>query len=535
MHRMLDRASCCVGYNGACASGNQVTPVAFTGIQHLFVTIATIQERSMMLRIDWKKLHSYALAGALMGAASLVVVPHGAAHAQTAASRGLPDFTELVEQVGPSVVNIRTSEKVSARTNTNGMDEDMLEFLRRFGVPMPNMPRQQRPQRPQPDEEQPRGVGSGFILTADGYVMTNAHVVDGADEVIVTLTDKREFKAKIVGTDKRTDVAVVKIEATGLPAVKVGDVSRLKVGEWVMAIGSPFGLESTVPAGIVSAKQRDTGDYLPFIQTDVAMYPGNSGGPLINMRGEVVGINSQIYSRSGGFMGISFAIPMDEAIRVSEQLRASGRVTRGRIGVQIGQVTKDVAESIGLGKASGALVTGVESGSPAEKAGIEAGDIITRFDGKAIDKLADLPRLVGNTKPGTKSTVTVFRRGTAKDLSLTIAEIEGDKPVRKAAEREEKPKASAAAQLIGLSVSALTEAQKKELNIRGGVVVNSATDVAARAGLREGDVILSIANTEIGGVKDFEAALAKVDKNKPINVLYRRGEWAQYALIRPSK
>lgn len=535
MHRMLDRASCCVGYNGARASGNQVTPVAFTGIQHLFVTIATIQERSMMLRIDWKKLHSYALAGALMGAASLVVVPHGAAHAQTAVSRGLPDFTELVEQVGPSVVNIRTSEKVSARTNTNGMDEDMLEFLRRFGVPMPNMPRQQRPQRPQPDEEQPRGVGSGFILTADGYVMTNAHVVDGADEVIVTLTDKREFKAKIVGTDKRTDVAVVKIEATGLPAVKVGDVSRLKVGEWVMAIGSPFGLESTVTAGIVSAKQRDTGDYLPFIQTDVAINPGNSGGPLINMRGEVVGINSQIYSRSGGFMGISFAIPMDEAIRVSEQLRASGRVTRGRIGVQIGQVTKDVAESIGLGKASGALVTGVESGSPAEKAGIEAGDIITRFDGKAIDKLADLPRLVGNTKPGTKSTVTVFRRGTAKDLSLTIAEIEGDKPVRKAAEREEKPKASAAAQLIGLSVSALTDAQKKELNIRGGVVVNSATDAAARAGLREGDVILSIANTEIGGVKDLEAALAKVDKNKPINVLYRRGEWAQYALIRPSK
>lgn len=535
MHRVLDRASCCVGYNGACASGNQVTPVAFTGIQHLFVTIATIQERSMMLRIDWKKLHSYALAGVLMGAASLVVVPHGAAHAQTAVSRGLPDFTELVEQVGPSVVNIRTSEKVSARTNTNGMDEDMLEFLRRFGVPMPNMPRQQRPQRPQPDEEQPRGVGSGFILTADGYVMTNAHVVDGADEVIVTLTDKREFKAKIVGTDKRTDVAVVKIEATGLPAVKVGDVSRLKVGEWVMAIGSPFGLESTVTAGIVSAKQRDTGDYLPFIQTDVAINPGNSGGPLINMRGEVVGINSQIYSRSGGFMGISFAIPMDEAIRVSEQLRASGRVTRGRIGVQIGQVTKDVAESIGLGKASGALVTGVESGSPAEKAGIEAGDIITRFDGKAIDKLADLPRLVGNTKPGTKSTVTVFRRGTAKDLSLTIAEIEGDKPVRKAAEREEKPKASAAAQLIGLSVSALTEAQKKEMNIRGGVVVNSATDAAARAGLREGDVILSIANTEIGGVKDLEAALAKVDKNKPINVLYRRGEWAQYALIRPSK
>ena len=490
-------------------------------------TLATTQERSMMPKIDWKKLNSYALAGMLMATASLVAVPQGPALAQPAVVRGLPDFTELVEQVGPSVVNIRTSEKVSARTNTNGMDEDMLEFFRRFGVPLPNMPRQQRPQRPQPEEEQPRGVGSGFILTADGYVMTNAHVVDGADEVIVTLTDKREFKAKIVGADKRTDVAVVKIDATGLPAVKVG--------EWVMAIGSPFGLESTVTAGIVSAKQRDTGDYLPFIQTDVAINPGNSGGPLINMRGEVVGINSQIYSRSGGFMGISFAIPMDEAVRVSEQLRASGRVTRGRIGVQIGQVTKDVAESLGLGKASGALVTGVEAGSPADKAGIEAGDIITRFDGKVIDKLADLPRLVGNTKPGSKSTVTVFRRGSAKDLAITIAEVESDKPVGKAADREEKSKASAAAQLIGLSVGALTDAQKKELKIRGGVVVNAAADAAARAGLREGDIILSIGNVEIGGVKDFEVALAKVDKSKPINVLYRRGDWAQYALIRPSK
>ena len=484
----------------------------------------------MMLRIDWKKLHSYALAGVLMGAASLVVVPHGAAHAQTAVSRGLPDFTELVEQVGPSVVNIRTSEKVSARTNTNGMDEDMLEFLRRFGVPMPNMPRQQRPQRPQPDEEQPRGVGSGFILTADGYVMTNAHVVDGADEVIVTLTDKREFKAKIVGADKRTDVAVVKIDATGLPAVKVGDVSRLKVGEWVMAIGSPFGLENTVTAGIVSAKQRDTGDYLPFIQTDVAINPGNSGGPLINMRGEVVGINSQIYSRSGGFMGISFAIPMDEAMRVSEQLRATGRVTRGRIGVQIGPVTKDVAESIGLGKPQGALVSAVEADSPAEKAGVEAGDVIVRFDGKPIDKVADLPRLVGNTKPGSKSTLTVFRRGAHKDLTLTIAEVEPDEKVPAA-----KEKSSSAAQHLGLTVADLSAAQKKELKLKGGVRVVSAEGAAARAGLQEGDVLLALANVELASVKDFEAVLAKVDKTKPVNVLVRRGEWAQYSLIRPAR
>jgi len=399
---------------------------------------------------------------------------------------------------------------------------------------MPNVPRQQRPQRPQ-EEEQPRGVGSGFILSADGYVMTNAHVVEGATEVIVTLTDKREFKARIVGTDKRTDVAVVKIEASGLPAVRIGDTSRLRVGEWVMAIGSPFGLDNTVTAGIVSAKQRDTGDYLPFIQTDVAINPGNSGGPLINMRGEVVGINSQIYSRSGGFMGISFAIPIDEAMQVSDQLRATGRVTRGRIGVQIGQVTRDVAESIGLGKQQGALVTGVESGSPADKAGIEAGDIIIRFDGKSIDKLADLPRMVGNTKPGTKSTVTVFRRGQSKDLSIVIAEVEPDKTAVKTSDREPRSKSSAAAQQLGLTIYDLSEAQKKELKLRGGVRVDAASDAAARAGLREGDVILAIANAEVANVKDFEAAVARADKGKPVNVLFRRGEWAQYALIRPSR
>ena len=487
-----------------------------------------------MSKFDGNALRSLAFACMFAGAAGGMGLPQAALAQPAAAVRGLPDFTDLVDQVGPSVVNIRTVEKASSRASANGMDEEMMEFFRRFGVPIPNVPRQQRPQRPQ-DDEQPRGVGSGFILTADGFVMTNAHVVDGADEVIVTLTDKREFKARIIGADKRTDVAVVKIEATGLPAVKVGDVGRLRVGEWVMAIGSPFGLENTVTAGIVSAKQRDTGDYLPFIQTDVAINPGNSGGPLINMRGEVVGINSQIYSRSGGFMGISFAIPMDEAIRVSEQLRASGRVTRGRIGVQIGQVTKDVAESIGLGKAQGALVTGVEAGSPADKAGVEAGDIITRFDGKSIEKVADLPRLVGNTKPGTKSTMTVFRRGASRDLGITIAEIEPDKPAAKTAEREEKPKASAAAQQMGLAVAELSDAQKKELNIKGGVLVATATEAAARAGLREGDVILAIANTEVSGVKEFEAVLAKADKNKPINVLYRRGEWAQYALIRTGR
>ncbi|MBP7412311.1 MAG: DegQ family serine endoprotease [Giesbergeria sp.] len=475
------------------------------------------------------------LAATVFASAGTALVAPGTVAAQPASVvRGLPDFTELVEQVGPAVVNIRTLEKVSSRANVNGMDEEMLEFFRRFGVPVPNVPRQQRPQRPQEEDAQPSGVGSGFIVSADGYVMTNAHVVDGADQVLVTLTDKREFKARIVGTDKRTDVAVVKIEATGLPAVKIGDSSRLKVGEWVMAIGSPFGLESTVTAGIVSARQRETGDYLPFIQTDVAINPGNSGGPLINMRGEVVGINSQIYSRSGGFMGISFAIPIDEAMRVSEQLRATGRVTRGRIGVQIGPVSKDVAESLGLGKQQGALVTGVEAGSPAEKAGVEAGDIITRFDGKPIDKVSDLPRMVGSTKPGSKSVVTVFRRGNTRDLTITIAEIEPDKTARKAADQP-KPKAAVATQQLGLLVSDLTDAQKKELKLKGGVRVEAASDAAARAGLREGDVIVAIANTEVSSSKELEAVLAKLDKSKPVNVLFRRGEWAQYALIRPAR
>ena len=483
--------------------------------------------------LNWKLLRSVALAGVFTSIAGWTAVSPSVALAQTAVVRNLPDFTDLVEQVGPSVVNIRTTEKSLGRAGGAAMDEEMADFFRRFGVPIPNMPRQQRPQ--QQPEDQPRGVGSGFILTPDGLVMTNAHVVEGADEVIVTLTDKREFKAKIVGSDKRTDVALVKIDATGLPAVKVGDVSRLKAGEWVMAIGSPFGLENTVTAGIVSAKLRDTGDYLPFIQTDVAINPGNSGGPLINMRGEVVGINSQIYSRSGGFMGISFAIPMDEAMRVSDQLRTAGRVTRGRIGVQIGPVTKDVAESLGLGKAQGALVTGVESGSPAEKAGVEAGDIITKFEGKPIEKVADLPRLVGNAKPGSKSSLTVFRRGQSKDLAVTIAEIEPDKVATKTADKEERAKSSNAGQHVGLVVRDLTDAQKRELKLKGGVVVTAASEGAARAGLREGDIILALANSEVLSVKDFEAVLGKVDKSKTLSVLFRRGEWAQYALIRPAR
>jgi serine protease Do len=491
----------------------------------------------MMLTLKRLSLPSFLFTGLLVLGLSGAVVSVQPVWAQ---SRGLPDFTDLVDQVGPAVVNIRTLEKAKPTSNSNGSgggtDEQMLEFFRRFGIPVPpNLPRSPRPDRGQPEESQPRGVGSGFILSADGFVMTNAHVVEGADEVLVTLADKREFKAKIVGSDKRTDVAVVKIEATGLPSVKIGDANRMRVGEWVMAIGTPFGLENTVTAGIVSAKQRDTGDYLPLIQTDVAINPGNSGGPLINMRGEVVGINSQIYSRSGGFQGISFAIPIDEAIRVSDQLRTSGRVTRGRIGVQIDQVSKEVAESIGLGKPQGALVRGVEVGAPAEKAGVEAGDIIIKFDGKAIEKSSDLPRLVGVVKPGTRATVTVFRRGATKDLSLTVAEVEPEKPTQRASAAQPKPPVAGPAQALGLVVGELTDEQKKELKLRGGVRVDGSDGLAARAGLREGDVIVAIANTEVLNVKAFEQVLAKADKSKPINVLFRRGEWAQYAVIRPGR
>ncbi|CAN5566522.1 DegQ family serine endoprotease [soil metagenome] len=486
------------------------------------------------------RVRSLLAATAVAFALGLSTLVPRVSHAQS-----LPDFADLVDKVGPAVVNIRTLEKARANAGSRSpqMDEDLLEFFRRFGIPLPGQqppgqgqqpdPRR-TPPRPTPnDEPQTRGVGSGFILSQDGFVMTNAHVVEGASEVIVTLTDKREFKARIVGADKRTDVAVVKIEATGLPAVKLGDVNKLRVGEWVMAIGSPFGLDNTVTAGIVSAKARDTGDFLPFIQTDVAINPGNSGGPLINLRGEVVGINSQIYSRSGVFMGISFAIPIDAATRVADQLRTSGRVVRGRIGVQIDQVTKEVAESIGLGKPMGALVRSVEPTGPAEKAGLEAGDIITRFDGKAIDKAGDLPRIVGDTKPGLKAPLQVYRRGNYRDLSVTVAELEAEQP-KPIAQVETKP-APTAVTALGLGVSELTDAQKREMKIKGGVKVETVEGAADRAGLLVGDIILSIDNTEVTSSKQFEGVAAKLDMTKPVSILVRRGEWVNYVIVRPAR
>jgi serine protease Do len=476
--------------------------------------------------------------------------PSTAQSSATPIVRGLPDFTELVERVGPSVVNIRTTERVQTRSPSGGgsegspfggMDEDMLDFFRRFGLPIPNVPRSTPRQTPAPQApqeiERPRGVGSGFILSADGYVMTNAHVVEDATEVLVTLTDKREFKAKIIGSDKRTDVAVVKIEATGLPFVKLGNVERLKVGEWVMAIGSPFGLENSVTAGIVSAKARDTGEFLPFIQTDVAINPGNSGGPLINMNGEVVGINSQIVTRSGGYNGVSLAIPIDEASRVADQLRSGGRVARGRIGVEAGPVSKELAESLGLAKPQGALVGRVSPGAPAAKAGVEPGDIILKFDGKLIDKSSDLPRAVGNTKPGTKTTVSIYRRGQNKDLPITVEELEPPKVAsaieEKKVEKPIEPPVLTQAKGLGLILEDLTDAQKKTLSLKGGARISAVEGRAASAGLREGDVIVAVANTEVDSAQAFESLIVKIDKSKALALQFRRGERGNFVLIRP--
>lgn len=446
----------------------------------------------------------------------------------------LPDFADLVDQVGPAVVNIRTVGKSAARSNRGaGPEQDMQELLRRFfGDRMPLVPRPSPPS--QQEQEASRGVGSGFIINSDGWVMTNAHVVDGADEIVVMLTDRREFKAKLIGADKRSDVAILKVEAVNLPSIKVGDNNKLRVGDWVLAIGSPFGLDNTVTAGIVSAKQRDTGEFLPLIQTDVAINPGNSGGPLINLRGEVVGINSQIYSKSGGFMGISFSIPIDEAMRVGEQLRTIGRVVRGRIGIEIERVTKEQAEAVGLQKLHGALVKGVQSGSVSERAGIKAGDVIVKFDGKVVESASDLPRFVAGTKPGTRTTVTVFRKGVNKDLPITVIELESDNAMAAAGQTEPSKPSSSVARSFGLSLSDLSAVQRRDLKLKqSGVRVDQASQVAARAGLLAGDILLSLAGTEVGSVQEVEAILAKIDKSKPVYVQFLRGDWTRYAIIRP--
>src|SRR5438128_3295409 len=412
--------------------------------------------------------------------------------AQAQAQRDLPDFTRLVEDQGNAVVNISTTQAVrrtGALPQVPGMeDEEVLEFFRRF------IPRQPGPGQPGPGpspRSESRSLGSGFIISQDGYVLTNAHVVEGADEITVKFTDKREFKAKVIGADKRTDIPLIKIDATGLPAVRFGDPAKLKVGEWVVAIGSPFGFENTVTAGIVSAKGRSLPqeNFVPFIQTDVAINPGNSGGPLFNLRGEVVGINSQIYSRPGGFMGLSFAIPADVALDVQKQLKEFGRVARGRIGVVIQEVSKELAESFGLSRPAGALVNQVEKGGPAEKAGVEAGDIILKFDGKSVSNSSELPRIGGSTKPGNKATLEGWRKGVTREITVTVGELPEDR-VASRSERRGKPPEQAANRL-GFAVVDLTAEQKRDLKLRGGVIVEEVRN-NRRADVRSGDVITAV-------------------------------------------
>ncbi|MCP5264681.1 MAG: DegQ family serine endoprotease [Burkholderiaceae bacterium] len=459
----------------------------------------------------------------------------GDAHA-----RGLPEFADLVERVGPAVVNIRTAERVSAAREGRskiplppGIDEDdpFYEFFRRFFPP-----RQGPAPKGNGRGEVPRGVGSGFLISADGLLLTNHHVVDGADEIYVTLSDKRELKGKLLGSDRRTDVALVKIDVTGQSPLKIGDPQRLRVGEWVLAIGSPFGLDNTVTAGIVSAKGRDTGDYLPFIQTDVAVNPGNSGGPLINMDGEVVGINSQIYSRTGGFMGISFAIPIDEAMRVAEQLRTKGKVIRGRIGVGIAEVTKDIAGPLGLPKVMGSLVRSVEPGAPADRGGVEVGDIIVQFGGREITKSSDLPRIVGGTAPGTKVSMRVWRRGQYVDLDIVVGRMEPDKNASKDDANDSGRDAApqlAAENPFGLAVSDIPARRKAQLRLRNGVLVDAVDGPAEAAGIRKGDILLALDNKEIVSASQFGTLVGKIDRDKTHVLLVRRGDSAQYVPLRP--
>jgi serine protease Do len=434
--------------------------------------------------------------------------------------QGLPDFTELVEKQGPAVVNVSTTSAARGGPQSPVPEDDpFYDFFRRFGPP-------------QPRDYEARSLGSGFIISADGYILTNAHVVEAAEDITVKLNDKREFKAKVIGSDKRTDVAVIKIEASGLPAVKIGDPERLKVGEWVLAIGSPFGFESTVTAGIVSAKGRSLPqeNYVPFIQTDVAINPGNSGGPLFNLKGEVVGINSQIYSRTGGFMGLSFAIPIDVAMDITHQLRTAGRVSRGRIGVVIQEVTKELAESFGLAKAAGALVNSVEKGGSADKAGLEPSDVILKFDGKTVNSSADLPRMVAQTRPGSRVTMQIWRKGAAKDVIVTVGEMPEDKVAQRVGRRDSK--AGNMVARLGLTVSELSAEQRKELGIGGGLLVEDVQGAAAKAGIRRGDVLMALNNQDIKSVEQLTQLLNQYDKAKSVALLIRRGDGALYVPLR---
>jgi serine protease Do len=438
--------------------------------------------------------------------------PRAAAPAQL-----LPDFSQLVQQYGPAVVNISVDARVPAADpqprRPHDESDPFFQFFRRFQMPMPDgdMPR--------------RGMGSGFIVSADGHILTNAHVVANAAEVTVKLSDRRELNARVVGADARTDVALLKVEATGLPTVKLGDPKSVKPGEWVAAIGSPFGLENSVTAGVVSATGRALPDssYVPFIQTDVAVNPGNSGGPLFNMAGEVIGINSQIFTRTGGYQGVSFAIPIDVALDVKDQLAAGGRVVRGRLGIGIQELNQPLAASFGMKAAGGALVTQVEKGSPAEAAGLKPGDVVLKLDGKPIERSGELARRIAETKPGTRATLELWRDGAAKEVAVTVGEAQ-DAKVANAA-----PGAGEASGKLGVAVRPLSAEERKANGGKDGLVVESVSGAAQKAGIRRGDVILAVNGTPVKTVGELRSLVGGAAKS--VAVLVQREDAQLYVPV----
>jgi len=435
----------------------------------------------------------------------------------TPASAALPDFTALVDKVGPTVVNItvnnalRTEERSAPTPQSPGPNSGPFSF----GPPLPDQPR-----------ALPRlAQGSGFIIKPNGYILTNAHVIVGRGEITVKLIDKREFKAKVVGTDPRTDVALLKIDANDLPTVRVGDPKNVRVGQWVAAVGSPFGLENSITAGIVSAKGRSLPDetYVPFIQTDAAVNPGSSGGPLFDLDGNVIGINSQIYSRTGGYMGLSFAIPIDIAMDVADQLQAQGKVTRGRIGVQIQELSADLAKSFGLAGPRGALVATVEKDGPADKAGLKPADVILEFDGKPVADSRQLPLIVAAVKPGRECDVSVWREGKEQTLRVTVGELQPEKVALSADEHSQTK--------LGLHVQDLTSEQRERLEVTGGVWVGGVDGPAARAGLRQGDVVIAVNGEHVDSARQFKDLIDKTPEGKPVALLIQRGARRLYVPV----
>jgi len=444
----------------------------------------------------------------------------------------LPDFTELVEEHSASVVNISTVNRVNRNSQfqRQGNMEQIPEFFRHFFGGQPKAPQEGSPEL----KKQLQSMGSGFIVGEDGIILTNNHVIEGADEIYVRFNDRKELKATLIGADKRSDLAVLKVDADNLPAVKLGKSKSLKVGEWVFAIGSPFGFDYTVTAGIVSAKGRSlpSENYVPFIQTDVAINPGNSGGPLFNMDGEVVGINSQIYTRSGGFMGVSFAIPMDVAMEVVEQLKDQGYVSRGWLGVLIQEVSKDLAESFGLDKPYGALVAQVVEGSPAADAGIKAGDVIIEYEGEEIDLSSELPQLVGRTKVGEKVKLSVMRAGDEKTIKVKIGELPTE-----VAESQAQPSKSTPAQTnrIGIKVTGLDQSTLDDLNLSGGVhVVQVVNGAAYNAGIRQGDIITRLNNQSFKSVSEFVEIVNDLPGNRAVPALIVRQGNPSFIVIKIS-